>query len=302
MSELFLDSKLVRLVRSTGGGKGLLAETIKFVFVILTADAVTNRFAIFVIDHGIEPLASMSGIWLIAIGLLSVAALAYLALWEDLRPCHAGVSIRPWQHSLRDFVLGYVGGAAIMSAAVIVATLIGGFDLAANLHQAHVGRVTVMALIYVFQAFGEEVLYRGACMMCMARKNAPIAALIVSSALFSLHHHFNPGYGPIAFVNLFLLAVLLGASVFVSGRIWIATAIHAAWNFFQGNVFGVNVSGAAPDLAGTIFTCTAKNAPLVTGGQMGLEGSLVTTVALVVALAACAWLYRTRAAGRTNAS
>lgn len=149
----------------------------------------------------------------------------------------------------------------------------------------------LIALIYVFQAFGEEVLYRGTCMTCIARKNKAVWAIVISSLLFSLHHHFNGGYGPVAFVNLFLLGALLAITVLWTNRIWAATALHAAWNFFQGNVFGVNVSGSAPSATGTIFTCTPFDAPLITGGQMGLEGSIITTVVLVISLAAALWMY-----------
>lgn len=300
MSELFTQSELVSRLRATGGGKGLVIETIKFVFVILVADAVTTRWASFVINHGIEPLASMPGIWLIAIGTLSFAALAYLAMWENLSPRYAGVCVKPWKRSLAELALGYLIGAVIMSVAVIATTLLGGFELTSNLGEARVGSVGIMVPIFLFQAFGEEVLYRGTGMTCMARKNSPVAAILVSSVLFSLHHHFNQGYGPLAFVNLFLLAVLLGISVFVTNRIWMATAIHAAWNFFQGNVFGVNVSGGAQEPASRLISCTTRDMPIVTGGQMGLEGSLVTTAALVLSLLLCVWFLRSRSNKRAK--
>ena len=289
VGKAFEQSEIVTSIRETGGGKSLVLETIKFLVLIFTADAITNRFAVYVLNYQIEPLASLWGIWLIAVGLLSFATIAYVMLWEDLRPHHIGVCARPWQACLRNFVVGYGLGTIIMSAMVLVAVLLGGYAIAENLGQVRAGGLILMALIYVFQAFGEETLYRGAGLLCMSRKSSPIVALVASSVIFSLHHYHNPGYGPIAFVNIFLLAVLCGVSVFATNQIWMATAIHAAWNFVQGNIFGVNVTGSVADATDRLLTCTANDMPLVTGGQMGLEGSLVATAALIIAIGLFAW-------------
>ena len=289
VGKAFEQSEIVTNIRETGGGKSLVLETIKFLVLIFTADAITNRFAVYVLNYQIEPLASLWGIWLIAVGLLSFATIAYVMLWEDLRPHHIGVCARPWQACLRNFVVGYGLGTIIMSAMVLVAVLLGGYAIADNFGQVRAGGLILMALIYVFQAFGEETLYRGAGLLCMSRKSSPIVALVASSVIFSLHHYHNPGYGPVAFVNIFLLAVLCGVSVFATNQIWMATAIHAAWNFVQGNIFGVNVTGSVADATDRLLTCTANDMPLVTGGQMGLEGSLVATAALIIAIGLFAW-------------
>ncbi|MBR3316824.1 MAG: CPBP family intramembrane metalloprotease [Atopobiaceae bacterium] len=292
MREMLEKSELLAEVREAGGGLSLVWEALKFVAVIPIIERLCDKFPRYVINHGIEPLASLDGIWLIGMGLISFVALAYLALWEGMRPRHAGVRFSPWPRTVRGFATGYVVGALIMTSAVLLASFLGGFTYAVNLAQADVAAIALVALLYVFQAFGEEVLYRGACMMSIARKNSAFAAIVVSSLYFSLHHHFNAGYGPVAFVNLFLLAVLLAITVFVTNRIWMATAIHAAWNFFQGNVWGINVSGGAPRATSTLMTSTARPMPVITGGDMGLEGSLVTTAVLLVVLIAVAWLSR----------
>ncbi|MDO4538512.1 MAG: CPBP family intramembrane metalloprotease, partial [Coriobacteriales bacterium] len=240
-----------------------------------------------------EPWASMEGIWLIGIGFLSVVTLAYLALWERMRPRHIGVRVDSPKASALEFLGGYGLGALLMACAVLSAVLLGGFQVSANFSQASAVAVLRIAAIYVFQAFGEEVLYRGAATMCVARRSPALVAVAVSSVLFSAHHHFNGGYGPVAFVNLALLAVLLALTVLRTGRIWMATAIHASWNFFQGNVFGVNVSGTEPNPLSSLLMCKPQDMPYVTGGQMGLEGSLVTTVVLLVFLViGIIWLWR----------
>lgn len=294
MTGLFEDSQLVADVRQTDLGSHVVVEMLKFAVVIYVADVATSKLAELAISRGLEPFASLGGVWLVAIGLLSFVALAYCALWERMRPRHLGVRFTPLKDTGLGLVVGYACGAVIMSVSVLIATLLGGFSLQGNLQNAAALNVLWMLAVYLFQAFGEEVLYRGAFMMAVARKNSVVVALVVSSLFFSLHHHFNAGYGPIAFVNLFILALLLGVTVLLTNRIWAATAIHAAWNFFQGNVFGVNVSGAATDQASTLLMSTATGNPLVTGGAMGIEGSLVSTVVLIAALVAVVLWARNR--------
>ena len=293
MRDVLNKSPLLSEVRETCGGLGLAFEAIKFAAVIPVIERLCDRFPRYVISHGIEPLASLDGIWLVGMGLIAPVALVYLALWENMRPRHAGVRLSPQALTVRGFASGYVVGALIMTSAVLLASALGGFELTPNLAQADLASVVLVAVLYVFQAFGEEVLYRGACMMSMARRSSALAAVAVSSLYFSLHHHFNAGYGPVAFVNLFLLAVLLAVTVLMTGRIWMATAIHAAWNFFQGNVWGINVSGGAPRVTSTLMLSVARDVPLITGGEMGLEGSLVTTAVLLVVLGVLAWACRT---------
>jgi len=62
----------------------------------------------------------------------------------------------------------------------------------------------------------------------------------------------------------------------VSGNLWFPTALHFAWNFCQGVVFQLPVSGIRTD--GLIDVWVAPTAPLwLTGGAFGLEGSALIT-------------------------
>lgn len=71
-----------------------------------------------------------------------------------------------------------------------------------------------------------------------------------------------------------------------------AAAIHSAWNFVQGNVFGVSVSGtgSAPSLLGTVLSDAGT---IWNGGAFGLEGGLCVTVVTLLAIAAVIFLLPT---------
>ena len=70
------------------------------------------------------------------------------------------------------------------------------------------------------------------------------------------------------------------------GSIWMVGAIHSMWNFAQGNLVGIPVSG----LRGSPSPLVAEMSEggwrtLVNGGSFGLEGGLAVTAVLAVACA-----------------
>ena len=70
--------------------------------------------------------------------------------------------------------------------------------------------------------------------------------------------------------------ILLGAAYLVTRRLWLAVGIHAAWNFTQGWVFSVPVSGGEAPLG---LLITRRIGPdWLTGGDFGLEASVVGMV------------------------
>ncbi len=54
------------------------------------------------------------------------------------------------------------------------------------------------------------------------------------------------------------------------------------WNFAQGNIFGVSVSGM--DIMASVFSFAPTNeGELINGGTFGLEGGLAVTIVLILA-------------------
>jgi hypothetical protein len=89
----------------------------------------------------------------------------------------------------------------------------------------------------------------------------------------------------VPFLNIFLAGILLGVVYVYTERLWFAISLHFTWNFFQGPVFGSQVSGTVTD--GTFIQLTKTGNPLITGGDFGFEGSLLMTfmmIAIIFAL------------------
>ena len=61
--------------------------------------------------------------------------------------------------------------------------------------------------------------------------------------------------------------VLLGAAYAVTGRLWLPIGLHIGWNFTEGSLFGMSVSGNAIDTG--LLHGTLTGPPLLTGGAFG---------------------------------
>ena len=180
---------------------------------------------------------------------------------------------------LRRYGLGFLLGAGMLLAAGGLAALMGTASFRLN---ATVPALYILLFLagYLVQGMAEEMLLRGYFMVSLANR-APVALAVgVSSVVFALLHLGNPGITALALVNLTLFGVFAGLFVLRTGSIAGACAIHSAWNFFQGNVLGVSVSGLSAQPS--VLVCTAaESGALWNGGAFGLEGGLCVTLVLL---------------------
>jgi membrane protease YdiL (CAAX protease family) len=121
-------------------------------------------------------------------------------------------------------------------------------------------------------------------MVSLSRSLPLWACAAINALLFSLLHVGNPGVTVIALINIFLFGVFASLLTLRRGSVWLVCAIHSLWNFSQGNLFGIPVSG----LGGLPSPLTAEVAEggwqtLINGGAFGLEGGLAVTVVLAAA-------------------
>lgn len=133
---------------------------------------------------------------------------------------------------------------------------------------------------FVVMAFTEEIVCRGYLFQNLIDIGRPRFGIWFSSAIFWLLHAFNPAAwsSPIVAINLFGAGVTLALAYRVSRNIWFPTAAHFGWNFAQGVLFQVPVSGIKTD--GLFDVQVVASAPTwLTGGQFGIEGSILATVA-----------------------
>jgi len=128
-------------------------------------------------------------------------------------------------------------------------------------------------------AFSEEFLVRGFMMTALKTTRNKWMILCASSVLFSLVHLLNPWATVLSLTNTFLAGLLFAYMFIKSGKLWLPTGYHLAWNFLQGDVFGMHVSGRAQLSA---FDTTMGANQWLTGGASGPEGGLLVTMVLLL--------------------
>jgi membrane protease YdiL (CAAX protease family) len=153
--------------------------------------------------------------------------------------------------------------------------------------------ILLFLLGYLLQGMSEEVLVRGYFMVSLGRANSIGWAVIMSSLMFAMLHIFNAGLSVLAFINLALYGLMMALYMLKHESIWGVCAIHSAWNFVQGNVFGVQVSGMP--LTESVFATELTGSHWITGGDFGLEGGLAVTVVLLAGIA-LVWLTKRKTA------
>jgi membrane protease YdiL (CAAX protease family) len=119
-------------------------------------------------------------------------------------------------------------------------------------------------------AFGEEIVFRGYILNNLLQATNRWIALPISALLFAAFHINNPNIELMPVINLFL------------GRnLWFSMSLHFSWNFFQGPVFGYEVSGIN---VAHVLEQERMGHALLTGGNFGFEGSVVYSGLAILAI------------------
>lgn len=188
-----------------------------------------------------------------------------------------------WRSALLDYLKGLFFGLAMFSAAVLFGTPVGAFRFAGVSENFSLPVLVLFFGGFLLQGLSEEILCRGYFMLSAARKSSLLTAVIGNSLLFALLHSFNKGISPIAVVNLFLFGFFASVLMLKRGSIWEVAAVHSMWNFAQGNLFGMSVSGTQKTASVFVFEQTGNT--LLDGGTFGPEGGLAVTAALLLSTA-----------------
>jgi len=192
-------------------------------------------------------------------------------------------------NAAKKYLVGFLIGAIFMSFCVLTATLIGGFKIN-TIETSNTGIKTLIPILcmligFIIQGGTEEVISRGWVLPVVGAKyNVPIG-IIVSTIFFTLLHGMNPGMKLMPVINLSLFAIFAALYVIHSKNIWGICGFHSAWNWFQGNIFGIKVSGNRM-AGGSLFSFdSVKDFELISGGNFGIEGSFICSFIYLIGIA-----------------
>jgi membrane protease YdiL (CAAX protease family) len=176
-----------------------------------------------------------------------------------------------------DVVLGAVLGAAIFLAPIALLSAVGAARYAPDLANFSRAALGVGLAVCFFNVITQELLVRSYIFQELWSKFGALSALVTTTVLFVALHAApilqGGTQGLIAGLNVALASVLLGLAYLRSGALWAPIGIHLGWNGLQGPVLGINVTGTDIGL-GQWRVFEFPGAPLLTGGELGVEGGL----------------------------
>lgn len=187
----------------------------------------------------------------------------------------------------KEYGMGLLIGFAMMTVIVLVGAVTGALRIEFNsglLSAAGLGMLFLLFVGFLIQGMSEEVFCRSYFLVSIARKKGNVwLGIIVNALAFGALHLGNPGITALSLVNLVLFGIFASIYFVKRGSIWGIAAIHSIWNFAQGNIYGILVSGM--NFGTTVFKSTInEEMTLINGGSFGLEGGILTTIVLTVAI------------------
>ncbi len=169
----------------------------------------------------------------------------------------------------RELAIGAAMGLGLISTTIALLAL-GGYYRVEGLGQLPSASAVVSSGI--FAAFFEELPMRGIVFRITEESLGTWLAIVFSGLLFGLLHLLNPGATLIAALFIAIEAgILLAAAYIITRRLWAPIGMHFAWNFAQGGIFGVAVSGIP---VRGMLRSTLTGPELVSGGAFGAEASV----------------------------
>lgn len=135
-------------------------------------------------------------------------------------------------------------------------------------------------IIMVMVAVSEEVVFRGYILNNLMQSVNKWVALGISAALFALLHAGNPAITSLALLNIFLSGLVMGVNYVYTKNLWFAIMFHFSWNFFLGPILGYEVSGLPLN---SLLQQYIEGPDWITGGQFGLEGSVLDGIFSIIA-------------------
>lgn len=183
---------------------------------------------------------------------------------------------------------GFGVGLVMFVGAVAISGSLGYMQFEVNSSQLSglpaLGGVLLVLLGWVVQGAAEEAVTRGWLLPVIGARYRMWLGVLLSSLLFAGLHSLNPNLSLIAMLNLFLFGLFAALYTLWEGGLWGIFSIHSVWNWAQGNLLGLEVSGN-PAPGGTLFNLQETGPDFITGGAFGPEGGLAVTAVLLFSCA-----------------
>ncbi len=234
---------------------------------------------------------TLSGV--LVLGFLPVLGVLYLWITRYERRPFWSVGLEQGG-GLRKFGRGFLIALGMITGVVVLLLLTGHAELNSGTSNMRgwpaILPVLLLLIPWIIQGSTEEVLARGWHLPVIGVQLGPVAGIVISSLVFGLLHSLNPGLNLVGILNLLLIALFFCFYALSEGGLWGVCGFHAAWNWSQGNIYGVKVSGLSP--GPSLVELEASGNDLFSGADFGIEGSLFASFMILFGIAAIFLLTR----------
>lgn len=182
-----------------------------------------------------------------------------------------------WPGAWKELLAGLLVGSLLFTAVMGLLYAFGALRITGQQPWAAAG---ALVPTLVLAAIAEEIVFRGVIFRILEQWLGSWMALALSALLFGFAHAGNPGASLLTSSAIAIEAgFLLGGAYMLTRRLWFVTALHFAWNFMQGGVFSIAVSGQATKGR---YETRLTGPDWLTGGAFGAEASVVAIVCCVL--------------------
>jgi membrane protease YdiL (CAAX protease family) len=224
-------------------------------------------------------LAAVYVLYLIQVG-------AWVTRWERRRFGTVGLTReRAGRNLLRGAGLGVAAYLALLG-------LLGSLGLVETRSQPSLGLglvvpAAVIALLgWGVQALGEEVIYRGWLLQVVAARTSIGIGVALSTAIFTVTHFIVGEINVVLLVNLVLFGVFWSLWALREGGLWGVFGWHAVTSWVSENLVVLGEGVGYGRLQNGLLLGMRETGPdSLTGGDIGLEASILTSAMLVIGIA-----------------
>ncbi len=208
----------------------------------------------------------------------------------DKRP-FTKLGLRVNSNAIKDLLFGFAITAAMMGLIYLIEWTLGwltfdGFAWEFQSPGRVVREVLLMLAVYILVGWQEELVSRGYWLQNIEEGLNLDWAVFISSLFFSVAHYGNPGFDWAPLLGLLISGYFLAYAYIRTRSLWLPIGLHIGWNFFEGTIFGFQVSGTE---SYRLILQSVSGPTLWTGGAFGPEAGLVLIPGLLFGFVAIWW-------------
>ena len=187
----------------------------------------------------------------------------------------------------RNLIAGLLVGAGTLTLAVFIAYVLGGLRFESVVVDAAVltRSLAISFVIFAVAAAAEEALFRGYILQTFNRSGLAWIGIGLTSLFFGIVHLQNPSASIISTLDTVIAGIWFGIAYLKTRDLWFVWGMHLIWNWMQGAIFGIEVSGMTDFVTASVLKEVDLGPVWLTGGSYGIEGGIASTIALIISTA-----------------